>query len=79
MGYEPKVKVLCGAKDILKFLKGQAIPTELATANGVFMKAGTIDKPATEKEIENGEMKMDMYKQSVNVIHLTTLPAVLFS
>ena len=28
------------------------------------MKASTIDKPATEEEIENVEMKMDTYKQN---------------
>ena len=27
------------------------------------MKPGTIDKPATEEEIENAETKMDTYKQ----------------
>ena len=63
--YEPKVKVLCGAKGILKFLEGRARkPKELHVANGVFMKPGTIDKPATEEEIENAETKMDTYEQN---------------
>ena len=63
--YEPKVKVLCGAKGILKFLVGCAWkPKELHVANGIFMKPGTIDKPATEEEIENAETKMEMYEQN---------------
>ena len=63
--YEPKVKVLCGAKGILKFLEGRARkPKELHVANGVFMKPGTIDKPATEEEIENADTKMDTYEQN---------------
>ena len=33
-------------------------PKELHMANGVFMKPGTIDKLATEEEIENAETKM---------------------
>ena len=37
-------------------------PTELDIVNGVFIKAGTIDKPATDEEIENAETKMDMYE-----------------
>ena len=54
--YEPKVKVLCGAKGILKFLEGHTRkPKELHVANGVYMKPGTIDKPAMEEEIENAE------------------------
>ena len=62
--YEPKVKVLCGVKGILKFLEDCARkPKELHVANGVYMKPGTIDKPATEEEIENVETKMDTYKQ----------------
>ena len=62
--YEPKVKVLCGAKGILKFLEGCVQkPKELHVANGVFMKPGTIDKPATKEEIENTETEMDMYEQ----------------
>ena len=62
--YEPKVKVLCGAKGILKFLEGCARkPKELHVANGVYMKPGTIDKPAMEEEIENMETKMDTYEQ----------------
>ena len=61
--YEPKVKVLCGAKGILKFLEGHVQkPKELHVANGVFMKPGTIDKPATEEKIKNAETKMDTYK-----------------
>ena len=63
--YEPKVKVLCGAKGILKFLEGHMQkPKELHVANGIFMKPGTIDKPATKEEIENAETKMDMYEQN---------------
>ena len=63
--YEPKIKVLCGAKGILKFLEGCVWkPKKLHVENGVFMKPGTIDKPATEEEIENAETKMDMYKQN---------------
>ena len=63
--YELKVKVLCGAKGILKFLEGQVWkPTELTIVNGIFMKAGTHDKPATEEEIETAESKMDTYEQN---------------
>ena len=63
--YKPKLKVLCGAKGILKFLEGCAQkPMELAIVNGIFMKAGTIDKPATDEEIKTVKTKMDMYKQN---------------
>ena len=49
----------------MKFLGGHAQkPKELHVANGKFMKPGTIDKPATEEEIENAETKMDMYKEN---------------
>ena len=64
MDYEPKVKVLCGVKGILKFLEGHVRkPKELHVANGVYMKPGTINKPATEEKIENVETNMDMYEQ----------------
>ena len=66
--YEPKVKVLCSAKGILKFLEGHVQkPKELHeshVANGVFMKHGTIDKPETEEEIKDVETKMDTYEQN---------------
>ena len=38
-------------------------PKELHVANGIFMKLGTIDKSATEEEIETVETKMDTYEQ----------------
>ena len=41
-----------------------AKPTELAIVNGVYMKAGTIDKPTTDEEVKNAEMKMDTYEQN---------------
>ena len=40
-----------------------AKPKELHVANGVFMKPGTINKSATEEEIETAETKMDTYEQ----------------
>ena len=52
-------------KGILKYLEGQVWkPTELTVVNGIFMKAGTHDKPATEEEIETAESKMDTYEQN---------------
>ena len=63
--YEPKVKVLCGLKGTVKFLEGHVQKTyRISHVNGVYMKAGTIDKPVTDKEIKNVEMKMDIYEQN---------------
>ena len=63
--YEPKVKVQCASKRILKFLEGQVWkPTELVVINGVYVKAGTWDKPATEEEIESVETKLETYEQN---------------
>ena len=40
--YELKVKVLCAAKGILKFLESWAQkPTELVVVNGIYMKVGS--------------------------------------
>ena len=63
--YELKVKVLCAAKGILKFLESWARkPTELVVVNGIYMKVGMQDKPATEEEIKSAETKMDTYEQN---------------
>ena len=38
------------------------------------MKAGTINKPAADKEIENAEMKMDTYEQMRLCVNTSSCP-----